>query len=92
METRSEKHDREVKEAYTKNAEEILHFCLDSGVKKKQALIVTRLSSKLSMDINQFLWFFEESKKDTKKLIQMLERRWDKVEKNRILSILNHDT
>ena len=86
METRSEKHDREAKEAYTKNAEEILHFCLDNGVKKKQALIVTKLSSKLSLDINQFLWFFEESKKDTKLLIQILENRWDKVERNRIES------
>lgn len=84
METRSEKHNREAKETYTKNAEEILNFCLDNGMKKKQALIVTGLSSKLSMDINQFLWFFEESKKNTKELIQMLERRWNKVEINRM--------
>lgn len=83
METRSEKHDREAKEEYIRNAEEILHFCLYNGIKKKQALVVAKLSSKLSMDINQFLWFFEESK-DTKNLIEILENRWNKVERNRI--------
>jgi hypothetical protein len=84
VETRSEKHDREAKEEYIKNAEEILHFCLHNGLKKKQAFMVTQLSSKLSMDMKQFLWFFEESKNDTKLLIQILENRWEKVERNRI--------
>jgi len=91
METRSEKHDREAKEGYTRNAEEILHFCLDNGLSKKQSLIVTELSCKLSMEINQFLWFFKESQ-DTKNLIQMLEQRWDKVERNRIKRNFDSDT
>jgi len=85
MESRSEKHDREAKETYTKNAEEILHFCLDNGLKKKQAIEATKLSSKLSMDISQFLWFFENAT-DTNHLLCWLEGRWNKVEKNRIRS------
>ena len=86
METRSEKHDREAKEEHIKNAEEILHFCLNNGIKKKQALMVTGLCSKLCLDINQFLWFFEEAS-NIKELILILERRWNKMERNRIQSL-----
>jgi len=79
--TRSQKKAQEAKDGYLANAEAILDFCLDKGMKAETAL---EYSAKPIL-FDDFLWLYEDSE-DQKEFRRRLLAKLERTERNRILS------
>jgi hypothetical protein len=82
---RAEKKAAEAEAVSLGNARVVLHFCLGRGMTKQQSLTLATMG----FPPREFAWFFKKAKGNYGRLLGLLTRRKERIERNRIESTLS---